>query len=186
VGLDATPLGKTLYDQTGFTDVYTLQRQQTIVPDLGGSQPVAGLIPLQPDDIARMSVLDEAAFFGLNRQRILRDLRKAHPSGCWLKEDADGRVHGYVLSRPGARAWYIGPLVADAPAVAEMLLRAALAPLTGQSAVLDTLDPNPHASGLAAQYGFEPRRPFMRMTRGAPLPAGRTDWYFAMAGPELG
>jgi len=76
--------------------------------------------------------------------------------------------------------------VADDPAVAEMLLRAALAPLAGQSALLDTLDLNPHANALAAEYGFEPRRPFIRMTRGAPLPAGRIDWYFAMASPEIG
>jgi len=186
IGLDATPVGKTLYDQTGFADMYTLQRRHTTVSDLGGSRPGDGVIPLQADDIPRVGRLDTAAFFGLDRQRILRDLREAHPPGCWLKAGADGRVHGYVLSRPGASAWYVGPLVADDPDVAEILLRVALAPLAGQSALLDTLDPNPCVNALAAKYGFEPRRPFIRMTRGASLPAGRTDWYFAMAGPEIG
>ena len=67
-----------------------------------------------------------------------------------------------------------------------MLLRAALAPLAGQPAILDTLDPNLDAGVLASKYRFEPRRPFIRMTRGVPAPASRTDWYFAMAGPEIG
>ena len=186
IGLDATPAGKRLYDQTGFADMYTLQRQHAIVSDLGGPGSGDGVTPLQPDDISRIGQLDSAAFFGLDRLRILRDLRDAHPHGCWLKAGADGRVHGYVLSRPGASAWYVGPLVADDPPVAEMLLRAVLAPLAGQSALLDTVGPNPHATALAAEYGFEPRRPFIRMTRGAPLPDGRPDWYFAMAGPEIG
>jgi GNAT superfamily N-acetyltransferase len=183
IGLDATPVGKTLYDQAGFTDVYTLQRQHTNVPDVVSP---SGVTPLQPEDIARLGEVDKAAFFGLDRQRILRDLRAAHPSGCWLKADSSGRVDGYVVSRPGARAWYVGPLVARDADTAEMLLRAALAPLAGQPAILDTLDPNPGSSALASKYGFEPRRAFVRMTRGVPAPASRTDWYFAMAGPEIG
>jgi GNAT superfamily N-acetyltransferase len=183
VGLDATPVGKTLYDQTGFTDLYTLQRHHAIVPDMVSP---SGVTPLQYDDIARLGELDRAAFFGLDRQRILRDLHRAHPSGCWLTADLGGRVEGYVLSRPGARAWYVGPLVARDVDTAEILLRAVLAPLARQPAILDTLDPNPRASALASKYGFSPRRPFIRMTRGAPAPASRTDWYFAMAGPEIG
>jgi GNAT superfamily N-acetyltransferase len=183
VGLDATPVGKTLYDQTGFTDVYTLQRQHAVVPEVLSP---SGVTPLRSDDIARIGGLDSEAFFGFDRQRILGDLRSAHPSGCWFKEDKHGRVEGYVLSRPGARAWYVGPLVARGEETAEMLLRAALAPLTGQPAILDTLDPNPHTNALASKYGFAPRRPFIRMTRGTPPPVSRTDWYFAMAGPEIG
>ena len=99
IGLDATPVGKTLYDQTGFADVYTLQRQHAVVPDVVSP---AEVTPLGSDDVARLAELDRAAFFGLDRQRILRDLHRAHPSGCWLKQDAHGRVEGYVLSRPGA------------------------------------------------------------------------------------
>jgi GNAT superfamily N-acetyltransferase len=183
IGLDASPVGKTLYDRTGFTDVYTLQRQHAVVPEVLSP---SGVTPLRSDDLARIAELDSAAFFGLDRQRILRDLQRAHPPGGWLKEDANGRIEGYVLSRPGARAWYVGPLVARDADTAEILLRAALAPLSGQPAILDTLDPNPYAGGLASKYGFELRRPFIRMTRGVPAPASRTDWYFAMAGPEIG
>jgi hypothetical protein len=101
-------------------------------------------------------------------------------------EAGSGAIDGYVFSRPGARAWYIGPLIARDAAVADVLLGAALAPLAGNSVIIDTLDPNSSAGTLAARYGFEPVRPFIRMLRGAALPASRTDWYFAMAGPEIG
>src|SRR5215467_357689 len=74
VALDATPLGKTLYDQAGFGDVYTLQRQHAVVPDLRAPQPGDGLRRLQPDDLACVAELDAAAFFGLDRLFLLRDL----------------------------------------------------------------------------------------------------------------
>jgi hypothetical protein len=67
-----------------------------------------------------------------------------------------------------------------------MLLASALAGLAGKSVTIDTLDPNPFASALVARYGFAPVRPFIRMVRGSPLQSSRSDWYFAMAGPELG
>jgi hypothetical protein len=136
--------------------------------------------------VPRLADLDAAVFFGADRLPVLRDLAVAHPWGGWLAEGTDGATTGYVLSRPGARAWYVGPLVARDIATAERLLRAALAPLAGQAVVLDTPDPNAQAGALAAEYGFKPRRPFMRMARGAPLPATRTDWCYAIAGPEIG
>jgi hypothetical protein len=61
-----------------------------------------------------------------------------------------------------------------------------LAPLAGKAVIIDTLDPNSSAGALVAQYGFVAVRPFIRMVRGAALPTSRTDWYFAMAGPEIG
>jgi hypothetical protein len=186
VALDATPLGKTLYDQAGFRDVYTLQRQHLLMSDVHWPPSVEGLRRLQADDFPRLNALDAAAFHALDRAFLLRDLWSAHAAGCWLKEDASGNVQGYVLSRPGARAWYVGPLVAYEEAVADMLLASALAGLAGKSVTIDTLDPNPFASALVARYGFAPVRPFIRMVRGSPLQSSRSDWYFAMAGPELG
>jgi GNAT superfamily N-acetyltransferase len=183
VALDATPLGKAMYDQAGFSDLYTLQRRHAVVSELS---PERGVRPMLDDDIVSIAELDAGVFFGLDRLRVLTELRTAHPSGAWVKPGSNGDIEGYVLSKPGARAWYIGPLVARDAGVAETLLRAALAPLAGQSAILDTPDSNPHAAELAARYGFEARRPFIRMTRGVPPPASRTDSYFAMAGPEIG
>jgi GNAT superfamily N-acetyltransferase len=186
MALDATPLGKTLYDGMQFTDLFTLQRREARAPGPGISTPGTGLQPLSAADVERVAELDAAVFFGADRRRVLRDLVGAHPSGCWLSERADGVLAGYVCSRPGARAWYVGPLVARDVATAERLLRAALAPLAGRAVLLDTPDVNAHAGDLAARYGFEPQRPFIRMVRGSPLPPARTDWCYGIAGPEIG
>ena len=186
VALDATPLGKTLYDGMGFADLYTLQRREARAPTFGTPIADPGLRPLSTQAVERLVELDAAVFFGADRRRVLRDLVAAHPTGCWLQEGADGAVAGYVCSRPGARAWYIGPLVARDPVSARRLLRCALAPLAGRPVILDTPDRDIHASALAADFGFEPRRPFIRMVRGAPLTLARTDWCYAIAGPEIG
>jgi GNAT superfamily N-acetyltransferase len=185
VALDATPLGKTLYDSMGFSTVYGLQRREARAPEV---RRVHGLRRLSADDVPRLANLDSAAFFGADRLHFLRDLAAAQPNGGWLAERDAGVIEGYVLARPGAHAWQVGPLVARDPATADRLLQAALAPLAGDKVVLDTPDPgsNPDAAALAARYGFEPVRPFIRMSRGAPLPASRSDWCYAIAGPEIG
>jgi GNAT superfamily N-acetyltransferase len=185
VALDATPLGKTLYDSMGFSTMYGLERREARAPDVRSAH---GLRRLSADDVPRLATLDSAAFFGADRLHVLRDLAAAQPNGGWLAERDAGVIEGYVLSRPGARAWQVGPLVARDPATAERLLQAALAPLAGEMVVVDTPDPgsNPNATALAARYGFERVRPFIRMSRGAPLPVSRTEWCYAIAGPEIG
>jgi len=111
IGLDATPIGKTLYDQAGFADVYTLQRQHTTVSNLGGKAGSAGgVTPLQAHDLSRIGHLDRAAFFGVDRRRILRDLREAHPPGCWLKAGADGRVTAMCCRDRGQTPGTLGRL----------------------------------------------------------------------------
>jgi hypothetical protein len=101
-------------------------------------------------------------------------------------ENRVGNMDGYVFSRPGARAWYVGPLIARDEVIADTLLRAVLARLDGGVVIIDTLEPNPHSTALAIRYGFQPVRPFIRMIHGRSLAPARTDWYFAMAGPEIG
>lgn len=185
VGLDATPLGKTLYDGMGFSDVYTLRRRRGTVPPVAPPDDPR-LRPLASGDLPRLADLDASVFFGADRMRVLRDLVSAHAGGCWLAEAADGSVAGYVLTRPGVGPWYLGPLVARDPSTADALLRRALAPLGGESVVVDTPDPNAEAGRLAERYGFEPQRPFIRMARGRALPEARTGWCYAIAGPEIG
>jgi len=181
VGLDATPLGKLLYDTADFRDEYTLQRLEGVAPAVAAP---ADVRPLTAADVPRLATLDQATW-GVDRLRLLRDLFAAHPAGCHLLERA-GTIQGYVLSHPGARRWYLGPLVATDPDAADQLLRAVLAPLSGQPVVLDAPDPNPAAAALAARYGLQPVRPFIRMTRGARLPAAAVDQCYAIAGPEIG
>lgn len=181
IGLDATPLGKTLYDRMGFVAAYTLQRQEGTAPRVRAPREVR---PLGMHDLGRVGDLDRGAF-GADRSRLLRDLATAYPDGCFVLEGG-GRLAGYVCSRPGARRWYIGPLVATSSLAAEALFRAACAPLAGQPIVLDTPDPNHAATHLASTFGLEARRPFIRMARGCALPSADLRRCFGIAGPEIG
>ena len=110
VGLDATPLGKLLYDTMDFRDEYTLQRLEGVAPAVAAP---ADVRPPTAADIPRPATLDQATL-GVDRLRLLRDLFAAHPPVCHLLERA-GTIQGYVLIRPGACRWYLGPLVATDP-----------------------------------------------------------------------
>jgi hypothetical protein len=77
-------------------------------------------------------------------------------------------------------------VVAADPDAGQALLRAVLTPLADQPVVMDVIDSNDAATGFARQVGFQPVRPFIRMVRGDPLPAGNTQTCFAIVGPEVG
>ena len=182
IGLDATPLGKELYDRLGYLDAYNLERRVGTVPD--PASVAGGVRPMRLEDLPAVTVLDAPAF-GADRRHILEALARDHPNGCYVAERV-GALAGYVFSRPGARARHLGPLVArDAP-VAEALARTALHPWAGGQAIMDVLLPNPHAAALADHLGLRPTRPFIRMTRGASPPLAHFDLLYTSAGPEIG
>jgi hypothetical protein len=122
--------------------------------------------------------------FGADRAGLLTDLVAAHPPGCFMLDGRDGR--GYICSRPGARSWYLGPLVATDPAAAERLLHAALHPLRGAPVVLDVPAPNAAAAALLTALGFAPQRSFLRMYCGPGEPVAARPEYCSIAGPEIG
>jgi GNAT superfamily N-acetyltransferase len=181
IGLDATPVGKTLYDTMGFIDAYTLQRWEGTPPRLACRE---GPRPLAHADLTRIARLDRAAL-GVDRMRVIRDIVAAHPSGCFVLE-RNGDVAGYACSRPGARRCYIGPIVAVDAEAADVLLRAVLTPLVDEPVVMDIVDSNESATRLARGVGLQPVRPFIRMFRGNPLPAAEIHTCFAIVGPEVG
>jgi GNAT superfamily N-acetyltransferase len=182
--LDATPLGKTLYDGMGFADQFSLQRYEGTAPPAAHAPAMSGLRLPGANDLPALAALD-AAVFGADRSHVLQSLIEAHPSHCHLLE-RDGAVQGYVCARPGARTWYVGPLVAANRAAAETLLRAALSLLAGQTVALDVPDGNEDAVPLVGQFGLQPQRPLIRMARGAPLPPMDIQRCYAIAGPEIG
>lgn len=153
--------------------------------------------PLLTADIPAVAAYD-AQLFGTDRSHILGAQHAGHPGRCFLTE-RDGQIAGYVLSRPGARAWHLGPLTADDPQTAEQLARAALVPETTAIApagaapetlpgdmVMDVALPNADAVALARRMGLSQVRRFIRMTRGAPAPAVDASRLYTSAGPELG
>ncbi len=187
IALDATPLGKEMYDRLGYVDAYGLERCVGVIPEVAsvrGESLDGGARPLRSSDLPALLALDALAF-GADRARLLRSLAGDHPDGCTVVERGSDLV-GYLLSRPGARGHHVGPLVALDELAAESLVRETLRPLGGTRVVMDVLLPNVHAGALASRLGLEPVRPFIRMTRGAPPPPADLDLLYTSAGPEIG
>jgi predicted N-acetyltransferase YhbS len=184
---DALPLSTAVGSDVGAADVRAAQRVGAA--DVRAAQRPGGgassLRLLAAADLPALTAYD-ARLFGTERGHILAALQAGHPAGCVLAE-RDGSIVGYVLSRPGARAWHLGPLAADDPVTAERLAQAALQPATTlPELVLDVVRPNAHAISLAQTLGLAPVRRFIRMTRGAPPPAIDASRLYTSAGPELG
>ena len=146
---------------------------------------------MRPADLPAVAAYD-ARSFGTDRAHILGALLAGHPASCAIAEH-DGRVVGYCLSRPGARAWHLGPLAADDPQTAQALVAAALTAATSPAGpgvqrelVMDVVTPNGAAVQLAQALGLTLVRPFIRMTRGAPPPGVDAARLYTSAGPELG
>jgi GNAT superfamily N-acetyltransferase len=184
-GLDATPDGGEVYRPLGFQEVGGLQRLRAEQPD-AQHLPRADVAvrPLQAvrdlDAIARL----DARVFGADRRRLLAYLSRSEPRRALLAQ-VQGELAGFVLARPGRLALHIGPLVAQDPTVAALLLAQALTGCGGPVSI-DVPDRQSDFLALLQSAGFEPLRPFTRMVRGAPESLGDMAHCYAIAGPEFG
>lgn len=186
-GLDATPMGRPIYERFGFQAVGELVRLVTdaVVPPSSevtapGRIRAAGSRAV-PDAVAAL----DAAASGLCRPRLLAALAARAPDLALVHEDTAGAVDGFVLARPG-RVWtQLGPLVAADTAVASALLRRALGAMAGRPAVIDVPAAQTEMLDWLATAGFREQRRNMRMWLG-PAPATVAAASRAVAGPDLG
>jgi GNAT superfamily N-acetyltransferase len=182
VRLDATPLGRPLYEKLGFVAERTLLRY-------GGSPhgaPASAEGPrVQPASAAHLDAIVrlDRAVTGAERGRLLRRLFAEAPERWRVAEEA-GAVTGYLASRPGARAWQVGPCVAG-PDAGPALLADARARHAGQPVFVDV--PADHAGAVAAAeaQGLSVQRPLLRMGRG-PAAGEDVGRLWASSGPEKG
>ncbi len=182
IKLDATPLGKKVYDTLGFRTEYTLERYEGMAqPSTLTPEPIE---PLSTSDMNELSAFD-APIFGARRDAFLDAWRKNIPE-CAFVARMDGVIAGYVLARRGERFQHIGPVVGKTPALCESLLRAALQPLEGQPVVVDLLNENPWTRPIAERCGLRAQRPLIRMFRGPNTAPGRPEQVLAICCPELG
>ena len=68
IRLDATPLGRPVYEKLGFTPEFTLARYTGVLPGL--SQAVPGVEPLLEDDLPAVLAMD-AAVTQTRREKLL-------------------------------------------------------------------------------------------------------------------
>ncbi|MCZ7646749.1 MAG: GNAT family N-acetyltransferase [Planctomycetota bacterium] len=184
VRLDATPMGKKVYDQLGFADEYELERWEGLAQ---GAAPSAGgfaFKPLEPGDLDAVAAFDLPAF-GAGRRRILEAWRADWPElavAAWQ----GARLAGYALARRGMNFHQLGPVVAADPVLAEGLLRELLGKLAGQAVVVDFVTANAWVKPILERSGLKHQRPFIRMARGPNRSPGRRDGVLAICCPELG
>jgi GNAT superfamily N-acetyltransferase len=183
--LDATPAGHAVYVQEGFADTWGFARyRREAGASLQGPPVAPATRPLVEADWPAIDALDRVAF-GASRLPLLRRLAQRLPQAARVLEQ-DGRLRGYVLGRDGREALQIGPLLADAPEVAQRLMHDALQPFVGEAVYVDPLDRQTAALTWLQQQGFVFQRPFTRMVHGTDAAPGDPATIVLAAGPELG
>lgn len=182
VKLDATPLGRPLYERYGFVLETSLTRHVRPAglgraPDAGGNLRRVSSGDL--DEIART----DTAIVGGDRTMLIQRIVAETPEYAW--RTAEGPQ--YCLGRYGRLFDQIGPVVASDDQAAIALASAALQRVGAKSAVVDAYDEHDAFVGWLGSAGFEAQRPLYRMRRGGhrhhrpPTPRE-----FAILGPEFG
>lgn len=194
IALDSTPAGQPLYARLGFVDAFELARWRGPFPTLAAGEVDGNGVDvraMQPSDLPAVAAYD-APLFGTDREHIIGALLAGRPASGVVAERA-GQITGYALSRPGARAWHLGPVAANTPETASALVAASLAaatpptsPIGQRELVMDVVMPNNAAVQLAHALGLALVRPFIRMTRGMAPPVVDATRLYTSAGPELG
>lgn len=184
IKLDATPLGKTLYDTLGFKDEWTLRRWETNHVELPANPMKYRVRRWRDEDTDALQVLD-TELFGVIRWPMVRRItwQVARPLVALTPKR---RINAYGIVRKGSRARYFGPVVAESVAAAGPLMKAFLVDLPDQPIFWDIPDQNTCAVELAQRLGFKPQRPLIRMFLGENRWPGDPQKIFALAGPEIG
>ncbi|MDA1316036.1 MAG: GNAT family N-acetyltransferase [Acidobacteria bacterium] len=178
VKLDATDMGRPLYERLGFVEETSIERWAgTLNPT---SPPDDLPVPAALVDVEPIAALDRAAF-GADRSRLLGRLSETFP------QDAHYLPGGYLMGRPGVREYFLGPCVADHAAGARRLIAHCLSQYATTRMFWDLLPANQDAVDLARSFGFEPQRKLARMTlKGGVCQPGNVSQVFAAAGFEYG
>jgi GNAT superfamily N-acetyltransferase len=177
IKLDATPAGRAVYERLGFEPEGLLERWSGQLAHVRAEDSATGTW----EDIA---AIDRAAF-GADRGALLRSLIADTGQAPLVARNPGGEITGYALARPGARAGYVGPVIAEDLSTANTLLSAVAARCGGLS-FIDINTNSPGASDFVRGLGFARQRELLRMRLGPDTRVGRSRRVFAIAGPEVG
>ncbi len=160
-GLDATPMGNTVYGAVGYVDAYRLWRSVFQLAEFEAAAPDADRVQVMTAaDLDAVIRYDAAAF--LERGEILRRLFADAAGRAFVCRGGDGAVQGYCLTRPGRLRPFVGPLLAETEGVARDLLAAAAQALrreTGaETAFLDTPEIHFANPGVYVERVFDQTR----------------------------
>jgi ribosomal protein S18 acetylase RimI-like enzyme len=178
--LDATPMGRPIYEKLGFVAEYELARLEGVASGGGAHEDVQQVLP---DQLEKVLALDEQVT-GTKRGRLIRRLCHESPEEMYVVTDGK-QVMGYLTSRTGTSAAQIGPGVALGEAAGRTLADTAIQRLAGQPVFIDIPLDNVPAVHWAESRGLTVQRPFTRMRRGEPVIDDPVH-VWASSGPEKG
>lgn len=201
IRLDATPLGRPLYQRYGFADEAQLTRHVAEPLDAARGRPSRPRVDLTSDVTPRHVrgltsadlpevIAQDVRIFGAHRRILLEwALDGAGQYAHVIDTDAGAQ---YCFGRPGRLFDQIGPVVAD-DENARALVSASLAAAKRRAVVVDAFDRHVGFTGWLRSQGFTASRPLFRMRRPARHSAeaarSELDGAFherAILGPEFG
>ena len=177
VRLDATPLGRPLYERLGFVEQFRLARFEGPLSPVGTPAQVVAVPPACWDELAALDL----EVTRTDRHRFLLAVFAEQPGEVYAVEES-GRWLGLLAVREGARALQLGPCLGPAGA---MLLGAAFHRHAGRLVYLDIPSRNEPACELAASAGLSVQRQLARMCRGEPV-IEQIELLWSSSGPEKG
>jgi ribosomal protein S18 acetylase RimI-like enzyme len=184
IKLDATPEGRPVYQKLGFKEEWTLRRWEAELSKPVSEAADSHIRAWENADALRFELSDARAF-GASRHELI--LALATQSRCALTHESQpGFPTGFGLLRPGARAFYIGPVSATSSQHGIALIEALAARAGAGRVFWDIPDPNAVAVDWAERHGFRVQRSLTRMWLGDNCRAGNPLQQLAVAGPELG
>jgi predicted GNAT family N-acyltransferase len=176
VVLNSTAEGMALYQRRGFVQTGVIHQHQGVLhrpPSAPPASAVREMLALDVDAVAR---LDRQAT-GWSRRAMLDRFIQMGEGHVLLRH---GLPHGYAISRPFGRGHVIGPVVADNPADARALVRAALARLGHAFVRVDTAATSQLGPWLES-IGLPQVGDASTMVRGKPLEPPGPACMFALA-----
>ena len=180
VGLDATYMGRPLYEVLGFRRYRGILRMRGV--PLGRRDSHAR--PLDRRDLDALFTLDRESF-GLGRSRVIQALVEDYPNLSYVVE-RNGRIEAAVLGRRGHSACQIGPLLAHDDGDLTALLDAIFSELNGSACMIDLSESDLALRTRLVSWGFKEDRVTQRMTFGKPRLHENWRSYRAIHCPELG
>jgi predicted GNAT family acetyltransferase len=186
VKLDATPMGKPLYEKLGFVAEYEIER--CTIKRAAGRGLEASYSPLPTTLSAgalEAACKADSEIFGADRSVLLESLSGAAPEFATAIWDTE-KLQGYSFGRQGSFADHLGPWMSRDADTGRRLLEAFVARSSREILVVDCMKANVAAEKQLKSFGFSYSRTLTRMYRGANDYPGRPELLCAIMGPEFG
>ena len=179
IGLDGVPAQQANYARSGFV----LARRNVRYEGRGGGEVPSGLNTLDDVGVRALRAYDRTVF-PADRTTFLDGWLRPD-GGATLALVRDGAVGGYGVVRPCGIGSKIGPMFADTPDDAEVILRGLAAHAGDTPLFLDVPESNAAAVRLAEAHGMQPVFETARMYLG-PAPDEPIGRVFGVTSFELG